>query len=92
MEFLQSMIPCRAQHSKRLVSHDDHSNVYNYKYTSSVEVVPVCKDNVVCLPRKLAHSLGGIGQVCIVQKVSNLVHLIDPTTCQSKFIALCLEA
>lgn len=82
VEFLQSVIPCRAQHSKRLISHDDHSNVFNYKYTSSVEVVPICKDNVVCLPKKLAHSLGGIGQVCIAHKVSHLLHLIDPCTGQ----------
>ncbi len=92
VEFLQTMVPCRVQQSKRLVSHDDHSNVYNYKHTHSVEVVPVCKDNVVCLPKRLAHSLGGMGQVCVAHKVSNLVHLIDPTTCQGEecVILLCL--
>ena len=33
---------------------DAKSNEYNYKYTTSVEVVPVCKDNVVCLPKQVA--------------------------------------
>ena len=43
VEFLQSVIPIRSQHAKKLISHDCSSNVYNYKYTSSVEVVPICK-------------------------------------------------
>ena len=63
------MIPIKYGHSKKLISHDVNSNTYNYKYTFSVEVVPVCKDNVVALPRQLAHQLGGIGQVIVVNKV-----------------------
>jgi len=82
VEFFQSTIPMRSQNSKRLISHDVHSNTYNYKFTFSVDVVPVCKDNVVCLPKQLAHTLGGIGQICVVNKVSQAVHLIDPNTCQ----------
>ena len=84
MEFLQSVIPVRYQHAKKLISHDASSNIYNYKYTLSVEVVPVCKDNVVCLPARLAHHLGGIGQICVVHKITSLIHLIDPNTCQCK--------
>ncbi|TRY72523.1 hypothetical protein TCAL_10508 [Tigriopus californicus] len=81
-EFLTSMIPIRSQSAKKLISHDAKSNIYNYKYTTCVEVVPICKDNIVCLPPALAHSLGGIGQICVVYKVSHLLHLIDPNTGQ----------
>ena len=49
---------------------------------SWLQVVPVCKDNVVALPRQSAHSFGGIGQVCVVNKVTQILHLIDPETCQ----------
>ncbi|XP_077990802.1 60S ribosomal export protein NMD3-like [Glandiceps talaboti] len=82
LNFLQAMVPCRTQKSMQLVSHDTHNNTYNYKITHSVEIVPVCKDNIVCLPPKLAHSLGNISQICICLRVSNLVHLIDPSTLQ----------
>ena len=58
VDFLQSVVPCRYSTSKKLISHDANSNTYNYKYVFSVEVVSVCKDNVVCLPNKLARSLG----------------------------------
>ena len=58
VDFLQSVVPCRYNTSKKLISHDQNSNTYNYKYVFSVEVVPICKDNVVCLPIRLARSLG----------------------------------
>ncbi len=55
----------RYKTAQELISHDTHSNTFNYKYTFSVEIVPVCKDNVVCLPRKLAQQLGNIRYVII---------------------------
>lgn len=82
VDFLQSVVPIRYNTSKKLISHDANSNTYNYKYVFSVEVVPICKDNIVCLPLKLARSLGSIGQICHVQKVTTLLHLVDPNTCQ----------
>ncbi|XP_069939784.1 60S ribosomal export protein NMD3 [Cherax quadricarinatus] len=82
VDFLMSVVPCRWTHSKKLISHDIHSNSYNYKFTFSVEIVTVCKDSVVCLPSKLAHQLGGIGQICVVHRVTNHIGLIDPSTAQ----------
>uniref|UniRef100_A0AAY4E939 60S ribosomal export protein NMD3 n=1 Tax=Denticeps clupeoides TaxID=299321 RepID=A0AAY4E939_9TELE len=43
VDFLQCTVPCRSKASQRLISHDVHSNSYNYKSTFSVEIVPVCK-------------------------------------------------
>lgn len=40
---LQGCVPCRFRADKQLVSHDIHTSTYNYKYTFSVEIVPVCK-------------------------------------------------
>ena len=88
VEFLNSVIPIKYTQAKKLISHDINSNTYNYKYTFSVEVVPVCKDNIVCLPKSVAHQLGGIGQICHVNKVTTFIHLIDPNTCQGIFFKL----
>ncbi|CAL4069883.1 unnamed protein product, partial [Meganyctiphanes norvegica] len=82
VDFLTSVVPTKWTHSKKLISHDVHSNTYNYKYTYSVELVPICKDSVVCLPSKLAHQLGGIGQISVVHRVTNHISLIDPNTGQ----------
>ncbi|GLH09513.1 60S ribosomal export protein NMD3 [Gryllus bimaculatus] len=35
VDFLQAVLPCRYQQSKKLISHDTHSNTYNYKFTYS---------------------------------------------------------
>ena len=43
VDFLLAIFPCRCLTSQRLISHDTHSNTYNYKYTFSIEIVPVCK-------------------------------------------------
>ncbi|XP_076298725.1 60S ribosomal export protein NMD3 [Lasioglossum baleicum] len=77
VDFLSSVVPCRYDHSKKLISHDIHSNIYNYKFTYSVEIVPISRDSIVCLPRKLSHQLGGINSICLVYKITNAIHLID---------------
>lgn len=43
VDFLQSVVPIRFRADKQLVSHDTKSNTYNYKFTFSVEIVPLCK-------------------------------------------------
>lgn len=83
VDFLNAMLPCRYQHSKKLISHDIHSNIYNYKFSYSVEIVPISKDSVICLPKKLTQQLGGISSVCLVYRVTNAIHIIDSKTAQS---------
>ncbi|XP_041360882.1 60S ribosomal export protein NMD3-like [Gigantopelta aegis] len=82
VDFLTAAVPCRYQTAKELVSHDPHNNTYNYKNTFSVEIVPICKDNVVCMPKKLAQSLGNINPICVCYQVTQAVRLIDPNTLQ----------
>ena len=43
VDFLQSVVPLRFRNDKQLVSHKEHTNTYNYKYTFSTEIVPICK-------------------------------------------------
>lgn len=80
VDFLQAVVPCRFRSDKQLVSHNIHSSTYNYKYTFSVEIVPVCKDDLVCLPPKLAASQGNIGPVVLCSRVSAALTLLDPVT------------
>lgn len=42
-ERAQSVVPVRYRHDKQLVSHNIHESTYNYKYTFSVEIAPICK-------------------------------------------------
>ena len=82
VEFIQSKIPVSHTQSKKLVSHNVNNDTYNCRSTISVDVVPICRDNIVVLPRHAAHQMGGMGQVVVVRKVSRMLHFIDPDTCQ----------
>lgn len=83
INFLETMVPIRYRHDKQLVSHDVHTSNYNYKYTFSVEVAPLCKDDLVCLPAKLAASLGNIGPVVVVTRVTNAITVTPHHTAAS---------
>lgn len=80
VDFLQSVVPISVKQAKQLISQDDKSNTYNYKYTYSVEILPVCRDDVVVLPSSWSNNLGGLGPVVLCYKVSTSLHLIDPET------------
>ncbi|KAL4447194.1 hypothetical protein ABPG77_007227 [Micractinium sp. CCAP 211/92] len=80
IDFLQTVVPIRYRHDKQLVSHDVHTSNYNYKYTFSVEIAPLCKDDLVCLPAKQAAALGNIGPLVLVTRVTNAITLTDPLT------------
>lgn len=80
VDFLNTVVPSKMKTSERLVSHDIRNNTYNYKSTYSVELVPICKNDIVCLPLKVARSLGNISQIAICSKVTTTLHFVDPFT------------
>ncbi|XP_073035619.1 uncharacterized protein [Primulina eburnea] len=86
VEFLGKVAPIRSRHDKQLVSHDPKSNSYNYKYTFSVEICPICREDLICLPPKVAAGLGNLGPLVICTKVSNSIALLDPFTLRSSFV------
>lgn len=88
--FLNHVVPVRTKQAEHLVSHDANSNVYRYKYTFSVEILPLCKDDIVCLPPKLSTHLGGIGPIVLVAKVSTSLLLVDPLTLQTAELSTAL--
>lgn len=84
VEFLAGVAPTRSKKSEELISMDTKNNTSSYKFTYSVEIVPICKDDLICLPVKVAKSLGSIGQLVLCNKVAGSnVHLLDPATLQT---------
>lgn len=82
VEFLTSVVPVRTKSSEQLISLDTHTNNANYKFTYSVEIAPICKDDLICLPPKLARQLGSISPLLVCTRVGNSLHLTDPQTLQ----------
>lgn len=69
IDFLGSVFPTTVKHSKQLISHDQSSNVFVYKYAFAVTLPKICKNDLVILPKKLAKELGGCSQLLICEKV-----------------------
>lgn len=86
VEFVGKVVPVRSRNDKQLVSHDIKSNNYNYKYTFSVEISPICREDLICLPPKVSVSLGNLGPLVICTKVSNSIALLDPFTLRHCFL------
>lgn len=82
VDFLAAVAPVRSQKSSELISTDIHTSTKSYKFTYSVELVPICKDDLVCIPLKLARSLGNIPPLLLCTKIGNSIHLMDPNTLQ----------
>ncbi|CAG8541670.1 2551_t:CDS:2 [Paraglomus brasilianum] len=80
VEFLTSVIPVRMKTSEQLISTDIHSNTSNYKFTYSVEIIPICKDDLICLPSKTAKSLGNISPLVFCYRVANSINVMDANT------------
>ncbi|KAJ1956589.1 ribosome-binding protein [Dispira parvispora] len=74
------MVPTRSKSSEQLISTDIHNNSSNYKFTYSVEIAPICKDDLVCLPSNLARSFGNISPLVLCHRISNAINVIDPNT------------
>lgn len=81
-DFLASVVPVRVKSSEQLISSDTHSGTSNYKFTYSVEIVPICKDDLVCIPKNLARQWGNIAQLTLCTRIGNTIHLTDPQTLQ----------
>ncbi|XP_063707071.1 60S ribosomal export protein NMD3 [Culicoides brevitarsis] len=82
VDFISSVLPIKLTTAKKLISQDIHSNIYNYKFTYAIEVVPVSKGSLVCLNKKQQQHLGSISPICLIQRVGAQIHLIDPLTAQ----------
>ena len=83
MSFLENVTPIKTKASKKLIGTDDKSNVSNFKYTNLVEICPLCKDDLLWLPAKMARNMGNIARLVLVRNVSNVIQLIDPLTGQT---------
>jgi nonsense-mediated mRNA decay protein 3 len=86
VEFVGKVAPVRSRNDKQLLSHNTKSNNYNYKYTFSVEISPICREELICLSPRVAVGLGNLGPLVICTKVTNSIALLDPFTLRQCFL------
>ncbi|KAL3427268.1 60S ribosomal export protein NMD3 [Phlyctema vagabunda] len=83
VDFLNSVAPVRSKKSQELISMDIHTSTKSYKFSYSVELVPICKDDLVAIPIKLAKQIGNISPLGLCYRVGTSVNILDPSTLQT---------
>lgn len=83
VDFLNSVVPVRVKKSQELISMDIHTSKKSYKFTYSAELVPICRDDLVALPLKLAKQIGNMAPVNLCYRIGTSINLIDPNTLQT---------
>lgn len=83
VDFLTSVTPVRIKKSQELISVDVHTSSKSYKFSFSAELIPICKDDLVALPIKLAKQIGNIAPLTICHRVGTSINLLDPNTLQT---------
>ena len=87
VDFLNSVAPVRNKKSQELISTDVHTSTKSYKFSFSVELVPICKDDLVALPIKLAKQVGNIAPLTLCYRVGTSINLLDPQTLQTSDVS-----
>jgi nonsense-mediated mRNA decay protein 3 len=83
VDFLHSVTPVQTKKSQELISMDVHTASRSYKFSFSCHLVPICKDDLVALPVKLAKQIGNISPLLLCHRIGTAVNLIDPNTLQT---------
>jgi nonsense-mediated mRNA decay protein 3 len=83
VNFLESVVPCKTKKSQELISQDVHTSSKSYKFTFSVELIPICKEDLVALPLKLAKQIGNISPLVLAHRVGTSIYVLDPNTLQT---------
>lgn len=80
VDFISAQAPCHRLDAVQLVSHDSKSNTAVQHHTFSIEISPLCREDLVVLPPSLHSKLGGLGPLVIVYKVYSSIVFLDPRT------------
>ena len=83
IEFVSSVMAVRHKVAKQLVSADLKNADYNYKFNYMVEIVPICKFDIMALPKVLASNVGQISPLVLCERVATAVCVVDPLSGQT---------
>ncbi|CDR94387.1 nonsense-mediated mRNA decay protein, putative [Babesia bigemina] len=79
-DFISDKIVSQVKNSKKLITQDSVNNKWDYKYTLQVTLIPICADDLVFLPPKVASMNGGVSPFMLCVNLTTTISLIDPFT------------
>ena len=72
-----ALAPCKCKASSNVVSANAKTGTSNVKHVWAIEIAPLCRDDLVLLPRGVAPSLSPLA---LVSRIGAMIHLVDPTS------------
>eukprot|EP00770_Monocercomonoides_exilis_P015987 MONOS_15938.1-p1 / transcript=MONOS_15938.1 / gene=MONOS_15938 / organism=Monocercomonoides_exilis_PA203 / gene_product=60S ribosomal export protein / transcript_product=60S ribosomal export protein / location=Mono_scaffold01417:7267-8735(+) / protein_length=299 / sequence_SO=supercontig / SO=protein_coding / is_pseudo=false len=75
--FISEFVPTRMKTSEKQISTDIRNHKTNTKTTFLIEILPVCREDLVYVSKEVAARCGNMGRLCIVKKVGKNVTLVD---------------
>merc|ERR1719421_2732090 len=78
--FVKAWSVSKHHDSKHLISHNVNNSTYRFKRTICIDICPVCRDDLVLLPRKVAQAMGGVPSLMICTRAMSSLRLIDPAS------------
>ncbi|KYK59327.1 nonsense-mediated mRNA decay protein 3 [Drechmeria coniospora] len=87
IDFLNSVVPVKVKASQELISQDVHTSKKQFKFSYSAELVPICRDDIVAMPIRLAKQSGNISPLVLCHRIGTSVSLMDPQTLQTADIS-----
>lgn len=84
VDFVQQNSPSIRKDASQLVSHDSKSNTAVQHHTFSIEIAPICREDLICLPKQIHLAFGGFGPMVLVHKVFSNIVFVDPTTLRAQ--------
>lgn len=79
IKFLEYSIGTKLLVSNRLITEDKNNNKMKYKFSYSVEIISLCKDDLVILDEEFAKKRS-ISRMVLVTRVTRKITLVDPLT------------
>ncbi len=86
VDFVRTIVPVKTSVSKKLVGENRSSNLTNYRFKHAVTIAPVCRHDLVLLPKGMARAHGNIARLVICAKVSASLTFLDPLTGQEAVV------
>lgn len=92
--YIARIAPMRIKTTQKLVSTDVKSNTANVKHTVACDVVPLCRDDLIIVDKRVASGGGGAagylaGRLCLVDRMSSVVRLVDASPPRSATMDRC---
>lgn len=53
VEFIESLVACQLKNSKQLLSTDEQNGTQSYKFSYSIVVPKICKDDIIVVSDKI---------------------------------------